>query len=181
MNIKGIYEGISKAIKATKGGELKVHAIIEDEIEHASGAGAAFVWQSTNSDIDAGDTRLFIKNTSDMFLLLDRAIFNPANVVCSYGVGICAQTTTPAGVAVVGINMNEAFSTTTFDHVAYDDETAVVTADELFGVTVNTTQSLEVSLHGIILGKNHYVQITQLTEATSGKVSISGHFQETVE
>jgi hypothetical protein len=57
--------------------ELLVRAITESELEHSSAKqGTAFSWVSADSDIDAGDTRLFIKNTSITPLILDRATFS---------------------------------------------------------------------------------------------------------
>jgi hypothetical protein len=99
--VKGVSQsGTETQIKATQDGELEVRAIVETELEHASASGRAYAWRSTNSDIDAGDTRLFIKNTSDKFLILSYAIFEPSNVVCSYDIGVGLETTTPAGAAV---------------------------------------------------------------------------------
>ena len=82
MTIKGTYKGTPKSIAATEDNELIVRAITEEEIEHASGKGKAYVWHSANTDIDVGDTILFIKNLGDEFLIFDRVFLHPANVVC---------------------------------------------------------------------------------------------------
>jgi hypothetical protein len=178
MGIKGLNtNGADSAIKATLDGELQVRAIGESELEHASANGRAFCWVSANTDIDAGDTRLFIKNTSDKFLVLSRAIFNPANVVCNWHIGIGADTTTPTGTSITATNMNQQFTNASEDYLAYDDETAVADATLMFPVTTNTTDSQEIPLDGVILGKNHYIQINQETESTSGQVAVFGHFE----
>jgi hypothetical protein len=178
MSIKGLSKKNAEvAIHATEDGELQVRAIVESELEHASTRGDSYCWPSADSDIDAGDTRLFIKNTSDKFLVLSRAVFSPANVACKYDIGVGALTTTPTGTTVTAVNMNQKFTTQSEDYVAYDDETAVADAAKMFGVMVNTTNSLEVPLDGIILGKNHYIQINQETESTSGQVAVFGHYE----
>lgn len=176
--VKGVSQnGTETQIKATQDGELEVRAIVESELEHASASGRAYAWRSANTDIDAGDTRLFIKNTSDKFLVLSYATFGPANVVCSYNIGIGSETTTPAGTAITATNLNGTV-TVSESYLAYDDETAVVDADPIVTVTVSTTQSYRQELDAYILGKNQYLQINQETESTSGQVTVFGHFEE---
>ncbi|MDC0637466.1 hypothetical protein OAP25_02075 [Flavobacteriaceae bacterium] len=176
--MKGVNEnGNETQIKATQDGKLEVRAIVETELEHASAKGRAYAWSSANSDIDAGDTRLFIKNTSDKFLIFSYATFTPANVVCTYDLGIGAATTTPAGTTVSAVNLNGTV-TVSESYTAIDDETAVVDAARLMSVTTNTTESYRVELDGVILGKNQYLQINQETESTSGRVTVFGHFEE---
>lgn len=181
MIVKGNNEGTPIQIKATSKGELQTIAIVESELEHASESGEAFAWPSLNSDIDAGDTRLFIKNTGDKILKLSHAEFNPANVACTYDIGIGNATTTPTGTVVNAVNLNQIESSKTEDYLAYDDETAVADATKMFGVTVNTTDSKRIDLQGIILGKGHYIQINQETESTSGQVTVFGLYEDGIE
>lgn len=176
--VKGIAQnGTETQIKATQDGELEVRAITETELEHASAFGRAYAWRSSNSDIDAGDTRLFVKNTSDKYLILSYAIFEPSNVVCSYDIGIGNDTTTPTGTVVTGTNINGTV-TVAESYLAYDDETAVADATPIVSYTVNTTESLRAELDGFILGKNQYIQINQETESTSGRVTLFGHYED---
>jgi hypothetical protein len=178
--VKGINKnGNETQIKSTVDGELQVRAIVESELEHAAARGDAYSWRSQNSDIDAGDTRLFIKNTSDKFLVFSYAIFTPANVVCTYDMGIGSDTTTPAGTQVTATNLNGTI-TVAESYLAYDDETAVADATPILSVTTNTTESYRIELDGVILGKNQYFQINQETESTSGRVTAFGHFEEEV-
>jgi hypothetical protein len=164
-------------IKATKGKELEVRAITEQLLEHASSKGLAYCWSSSDSDIDAGDTRLFIKNTSDKYLVFDYAIINFGNVACKYDFGHGQATTTPSGTAVTAGALN-ATVTVQESYIAYDDETAVADATRLFTVSVNTTSDTYLPLIGVILGKNQYLQINQETESTSGRVNVWGRFEE---
>lgn len=178
MIIRGNAGGVATQIKSTKAGELEVIAITETELEHHSALGESFAWPSLNTDINSGDTRLYIKNTGSKFLVLSHAEFNPANVVCSYDIGIGSEVTTATGTTVTAVNINQIESSKTEGYIAWDDETAVADATKMFGVTTNTTESKEVSLRGIILGKGHYIQINQETESTSGQVTVFGFFAD---
>ena len=176
--VKGVSNsGTETQIKATSDGELEVRAIVETELEHASANGRAYAWRSNNGDIDAGDTLLLVKNTSDKFLILSYATFTPANVVCTYDIGIGAETTTPTGNAIVATNLNGIVSVSE-SYLAYDDETAIADATPIVSVTTSTTESYRVELDGFILGKNQYIQINQETESTSGRVTLFGHFED---
>ena len=176
--VKGVNKnGNETQINSTMDGELEVRAIVETELEHASSKGDAYAWRSANTDIDAGDTRLFIKNTSDKYLILSYAIFTPANVVCTYDIGIGSDTTTATGTEVTATNLNGTI-TVTESYQAYDDETAVADATPIVSVTVSTTESYRLDLDGYIIGKNQYLQINQETESTSGRVTVFGHFEE---
>tara|TARA_R110000751_G_scaffold107792_1_gene204294 strand:- start:215 stop:769 length:555 start_codon:yes stop_codon:yes gene_type:complete len=175
--VKGISgNGTETQIKATQDGELEVRAIVETELEHASANGRAYAWRSANTDIDAGDTRLFIKNTSDKFLVLSYGTFDPSNVVCSYDIGIGNATTTATGTSITATNLNGTVAVAE-SYIAFDDETAVADAAPIVSYTVGTTASMRCELDGFILGKNQYLQINQETESTSGRVTIFGHFE----
>ncbi len=176
-----IEDGKGRAFKAEVNAEqqLVVRAITEEEIEHASATlGSAFSWDSTELDINTGDTMLFVKNTGDVPLVLDRALINGSNVICTWTLLIGSATTTPAGGAeVVGVNLNETFSSQLADAVARSDETAVADGSIIARAKTPVTNTIEMNLHGIILGKGHYIQFNQITESTSGSVVLIGHFE----
>tara|TARA_R110000868_G_scaffold142824_1_gene360343 strand:- start:1272 stop:1826 length:555 start_codon:yes stop_codon:yes gene_type:complete len=177
FSIKGKHNGTPVDIKSTEDGELQVRSINETLIEHASSQGLAYCWSSSDSDIDAGDTRLFIKNTSDKFLVFDYAIINFGNVACKYDFGIGSATTTPAGgTEITATNLNGTINIAE-SYVSRDDETAVVDATRMFTACGTTTGDTLVRLSGIILGKNQYLQINQETESTSGRVNVFGRFE----
>ena len=158
---------------------LVVRAINESEIEHASGKlGSAFSWDSGERDINATDTMLFVKNTGDIPLILDRATINGSNAICTWTIGIGSATTTPTGTTVTGVNMNQKFASDLPNAIASYDEGAVATAATLDRVKTPIDNSIQHDLHGIILLKNHYVQFTQITESDSGSVILIGHFEE---
>ncbi|MCH8748171.1 hypothetical protein IH781_00315 [Patescibacteria group bacterium] len=173
-----IEDGKGRGFKAevNASNELVVRAIQEAEIEHASDDGEAYAWHAPIRDIDTGDTFLFVKNLSSEPLHLNRLVIAGSNVICQWNIGIGSATTTPAGTSVVGVNMNQQFSTKLADAVAFTDETAVADATVMFNVWTPITNTVDFSLNGIILGQNHYIQINQETESTSGSLTLIAHF-----
>ncbi len=177
--MKGVTTNLGAVqLKSSKKGELEVNANNQPSIQHFSRSGKSYSWRSADTDIDAGDTRLFIKNTGDDFLVITHAVFGPANVVCRWDVGIGSLTTTPTGTVVAAVNLNQNHSTQLPSYLAFDDETAVADATPMLTVATSTVESKEVPLNGIILGKNHYIQINQETESTSGQVTVFGYFAD---
>lgn len=176
-----IEDGKGRAYKAEVNAEqeLVVRAITEEEIEHASAIlGSAYSWDSTELDINATDTMLFVKNTGDVPLVLDRATINGSNAICFWTILIGSATTTPAGGAVVtGVNLNQTFSAQAADAVARSDETAVADGSIIDRVKTPIDNTIQHDLHGVILGKGHYVQFNQITESDSGSVVLFGHFE----
>ena len=157
--------------------ELVVRAITEQEIEHASAKlGSAYAWDSTELDIDAGDTMLYVRNDSDTPLICDSLIVNGSNVICTWDIGIGSATTTPTGTTVTGANLNTA-SGNTAESTAYSDETAVADATVIARIKTGVSGHHVHDLTGVVIGKNHYIQINQETESTSGSVVLTGHFE----
>lgn len=167
-----------KGMDVNSEGQGVVRAITEVEIEHASGVlGTAFSWDSGERDIDAGDTMLFVKNTGDVPLILDRMTVNGSNVICTWEIYIGALTTTPSGTGVTPTNLNEVFATKAAESTSFYDETAVANGSLVERIKTAVSEAKQWDMHGIILGKNHYIQINQLTESTSGSIVLLGHFE----
>ena len=157
--------------------ELVVRAIVESEIEHASAIlGSAFSWDSTELDIATGGTMIFVKNTGDIPLILDRASIVGSNVICTWTILIGADTTTPTRTTVTPVNIHPTFSTTPATAVSFSDETAVSDGSLIDRIKTAVNDSRQITLTGIILGKNQYVQFNQITESTSGSIVLFGHF-----
>lgn len=182
MALKAKHDNREIDLQATDDGDLIVRAVNETLIKHQSVKGRAFCWPSLDTDIDAGDTRIILRNTSDDFLVLQYALVNPGNVDCIYHVGIGNSTIAlSGGTAITAINMNEITSTTTFDYDAMDDDTAIADATLMFPFKIPDVASsgfVRLPLDGIILGKNMFIQINQETESTSGQISIFGVFEK---
>ena len=156
--------------------ELVTRSITEKELEHASSLGAAYTWDSTEKDIDAGDTMLFVQNLSSTPLILDEVVINGSNVICTWTIHIGSDGTTPTGTVVTGINSNRRFQSDAADATAFSDETAVSDGDIIGRVKTPIDNTICVDLTGIILDRNHYIQITQVTESTRGSAILTGHF-----
>jgi len=169
--------GSGRLAKVNAENELVVRAITENELEAASEKGESYSWHAAAADIDTTDTMLFIKNLSDTALHLERLILGGSNVICDWTVGIGAASTTPTGTLITPVNLNESFASKVPDAIAYSDETAVATAATLDAYWTPITNTMKFSLSGIILGKNHYVQVTQITAGTGGSASIFGHYE----
>ncbi len=175
-----IEDGTGRGFKAEVNDEFELvtRAITEEEIVHASGEGNSFSWDSTELDIAANGTMLFVKNLDSTPLILDRVTINGSNVICFWTVLIGATTTTPSGVTVTGVNLNEVFSSNTADVTSVSNETAVADGAIVDRVKTPIDNTLQHDLHGIILGKGHYVQFNQVTESDSGSIILFGHFEE---
>lgn len=157
--------------------ELVCRAVTEPEIEHSSSLGRAYAWDSTELDIDIGDTMLFVQNTSDTPLVLDSLIINGSNVICTWDVGIGTATTTATGTTVTGVNLNTGFEGLAAEANAFSDETAVADASVIVRIKTGVSGHHVHSLTGAILRKNHYIQINQETESTSGSAILVGHYE----
>jgi len=182
MAMKAKHNGRDVDLQATDDGDLITRSVNETLIKHQSILGRSFCWPSLDTDIAAGATRIILRNTSDDFLVLEYALVNPSNVDCVWHVGIGQSTIALSGGTVItAINMNEIFSTTTFDYDAMDNDTAIADATLMFPFKTTDAASsgfLRLPLNGIILGKNMFIQINQETESTSGQISIFGVFEK---
>lgn len=171
----GKGRGFKQAVNAEN--QAVTRSITETELEHGSSLGNAYSWDSTELDIDAGDTMLYVRNDSDTPLVLDRLIVNGSNVICTWDVNIGAVTTTPTGTTVTGVNQNRTFASTLADATAFSDETAVADGDTVARIKTAVSGHHVHDMDGLILGKNHYLQVNQETESTSGSVILIGHFE----
>ena len=169
-------KGSGRKAEVNSENELVTRSIIEKEIEHASINGDAYSWDSTEKDIDAGDTMLFIQNLGSTPLILDRATINGSNVVCTWTIHIGSLSTTPSGTLIGSVNSNRKFQSDAADAIAYADETALADGDIVDRVKTPIANTVVVDLTGLILDRNHYIQFTQVTESTSGSVVVYGHF-----
>ena len=159
--------------------ELVTRSVIESELEHASSQGKAFSWTSDAVAWTANDTIIYLRNDSSTPLILDRvSIPGDATGRTDYSIRVGAASTTPTGTtAILGTNLNETFSTTLAESTSISDETAVADGSIIDWFTVAPLGSEQHNLDGIILGKNHYIQINIESASTDAtRVSLVGHF-----
>ena len=159
--------------KVTPDGHAVSRAVTEEHIIQAAYKGDAYSWVSATGDIDTGDTRLYVRNNSPTPLILDRLTVNGSNVICEWTILKGEASTTPSGTAVTGVSL---YTGADADATAFDDETAVADGSIIDRVWTPITNTIQHSLKGIILRKNQYIQINQITESTTGSVTLFGHY-----
>ncbi len=166
-----------KGAEVSPQGHLVTRAVFESELEHESAEnGFAYAWDSTELDIAAADSMLYVKNTGDMPLHLEYVQINGSNTVCTWTIQIGALTTTPSGNTVTGVNLNQIFSGLPAQATSISNETAVA-AGAIVGRVKTAIDGHHIHpMAGVILGKDHYVQIVQITESTRGSVTLVGHY-----
>lgn len=168
-------KGTGNRAQVDSSNRLSVKAITEPELEQASEDGNAYIWISQNLDIDAADTLLLVKNTSDKDLHIHHITFSSGNVATRYEVHIVTADITPAGTTVTGFNMNTG-SAKVADAISKSDETANTQGTVIYDITLLATTNLTLFTLGIILAKNISIGVDQVTESTSGNITIVGHF-----
>ena len=174
MQITGA-SGVAAGV--TPQNELKALTRSKTGIEAAALRGDAFVWNSIEADIDAGDTMLFVRNDSIRPLHLDRLEICGSNVACTHDLGLGKATTTPTGTAVTSVNLNPKFGNES-QSTAFGDETAVADATVFGRAKTLATEHLTYSLRGIVLERGAYIQINQETESTTGSCSVYGYYED---
>lgn len=159
-------------------GQLVTKSIVEAELEEASERGLAFSWYTGDQNIDINDTLIFVKNTGStplhlILLTLNGDSTNPM----IYDLGLGSETTPPAGGTVItAVNLNQIFTSDPPEAVARTDETAVADATVFKRVKMLADVDKDVSLVGVILGRNHYIQINCETEPAAVSATIIGHY-----
>ena len=159
-------------------GQLITKSIVEAELEEASERGLAFSWYTGNQNIDINDTLLFVQNTGSDPLHLVRLVLNGDSTnPMIYDIGLGSETTTPAGgTLLTAININHIFSSVLPDAIARTDETAVADAIAYTRIKMLADVDRVVSMVGVILGKNHYIQINCETEPAAVSATLVGHY-----
>ena len=181
--IKGIHNGTETNIKATFDGDLIVRAVTEEEIEHSAATGEAFAFHVTEAAIDTTDTVLFLRNDDDAILVLDRATFGTdVAEPMTWQVCLGNATTTPAGgSAITPTNLYQTYSGKTFENICRTDETSVaqgtIVEEHRLGSDVVGSNSKTVGLHGILLGKGHYVQFDIVGTTPVVGMTLWGHWE----
>lgn len=159
--------------------ELVTRAVTESLIQHASiERGDAYAWDSTELNIDAGDTMLFVKNTGTSVLVIDRVVFSGSDVVCTWTMRMGNGTPDPTGTEVIPTNLNQTFSNKPAMAVAFSDETALADGLVIGRVKTGIDGHHDHDATGTVLGQDHWIQVNQDTESIRGSVIIKGHFEK---
>jgi len=157
--------------------QLVVSAITSTELEHESESnGQAYSWTTDSIDIDAGDTVLLIKNTSDTNLHID-TITMSGKGVASWVVHLPTSEVTLAGNTITGVNLNTS-SSNVADAGARSDETNNVQGNILYSIHILSSDVVTVNLDGLILGKNKSIGVDQTENLERASATFRGHYQD---
>ena len=169
----------NRAAEVNSESELVVRAITEPEIEHASGKlGTAYSWYSGERDTPAAGTMLWLRSDSDIPLILDKVFINgDDSAVTVWEIAIGDVAATAAGTAITGVNLNRSHKSDLADATAFAIETGHAQGDVLMTVNTITSGHTTIDLTGVILLKNHFIQIDTVTNNDTGSATIFGHFE----
>ena len=165
--------------KVNKEGQALSFSVTQSEIEHESEqGGSAYNWHSLKVDIDAADTVLLLKNTSDTHLHIERIWISNGGLAAEYQIHLPTTEVTPTGgTLVTGTNINTT-SSNVADAVARSDETNNVQGNILHIVFMATNVTVGIQIPGLILGKNKSVGIDVVDNVVESAATITGHYED---
>ena len=164
--------------KVNKDGQALTLAISQTELEHESEhSGAAYNWTSDTISIDANDTVLLIKNTSDKHLHINSLEISNGSTASEYTVHLPTTEVTVTGVTVTGTNLNTANSNVA-NASAASDETNNTQGNVLETIYLAVDRSETINLDGLILGKNKSIAVDVVATVTETSATIIGHFED---
>lgn len=176
-----IKDGKGKGFEAEVTGEnqLSVRAVVIPEIEHESEEnGQAYNWSSDLVNIDANDTVLLVKNTSDNRLHIDSVSVNNGSTASEFTVHLPTTEVTPTGgTLVTGTNLNTA-SSNVADAVARSDEENNTQGNVIATRWLSVDSGERIPTPGLILGKNKSVAVDVVETTTEVAATIIGHYED---
>ena len=177
--------GTGRKVGVSLDNRLETTTVTEPRLAHESKKHEnSYSWTSVSADIDAGDTALWVANTSTTKDLHISSIYVWADVATQFKIHVPAYPATPAGTAVVGNNLNRT-SGVLAEALAYTDESAnafsaanvILTlrnnevGTDQFGVLHDFSGSL-------ILGYRNAVAVDIIAESGAFECTIFGYFED---
>lgn len=177
MRIEGIQPGQAgvNEVKVNNKGELVTKAINESSFESSSEEGKSFNWSSGIIDIDAGDTVLLLKNTSDIPLHVESITIWNGSVASQYQIHLPSDEVTVTGTTVAGTNLNTGRSEVA-DASAASDETDNTQGIVIFTPMLAVDKNKTINTVGLILAKNKSVAIDVVEDTAESGVTIRAHY-----
>lgn len=175
-----IEDGKGTGFKAevNKEQQLVVKAITQSELEHESEQnGAGYNWSSGTIDIDAADTVLLVKNTSDTPLHIECIKISNGALASEYTIHLPTTEVTPTGTAVTGTNLNTG-SSKVADADAKSDETNNSQGNIIKTVYLAVDSEHPEETPGLILAKNKSVAVDVVANTAESAVTIIGHYAD---
>ena len=162
--------------KVNSKGEALTAAVTETLFERSSEDRKAFNWSSGIIDVDATDTVLLLKNTSDIPLHVESITIWNGSTASQYQVHLpITEVTTPTGTAVAGTNLNVGNPDVT-DAIAKSDESTNTQGTLIFTPMMAIDSDAVINTVGLILPKNKSVGIDVVDETTESGVTIRAHY-----
>ncbi len=176
-----IEDGKGKGNRAAVNTEqqLAVAAVTQSELEHESEEnGTAYNWSSDLVDIDANDTVLLVKNTSDTPLHIECIKIANGAIASEYTVHLpTAEVTLSGGTVVTGTNLNTA-SSNVADALSRSDEEGNTQGNVIATIWAAVDSNHSVETPGLILGKNKSVGVDVVVDTAESACSIIGHYAD---
>lgn len=159
--------------------QLVVSATITTELEHESEAnGAAYNWSSDIVSIDAADTVLLVKNTSDTPLHIEYVEVANGVTASEYTLHLpTAEVTLSGGSVVTGTNLNTG-SSNVAEAQSRSDEEGNTQGNVIGTVWLAVDRHYKFLTPGLILGKNKSIGIDVIATTIETAATIVGHFED---
>jgi len=175
-----IEDGKGKGFKAGVNEEhqLLTAAVTQSELEHESEEnGSGYNWSSDLINIDANDTVLLVKNTSDTPLHIECVKIANGSTASEFTVHLPTTEVTVTGTTVTGTNLNTG-SSNVAEATGASDETNNSQGNVIGTVWLGVDASKDVETPGLILGKNKSVAVDVVEATTEVAATIIGHFAD---
>lgn len=178
MTIIDDGKGTGNKAQVNSENQLVVAAVTQKEIEHESEEnGAAYNWSTDLVNIDANDTVLLVKNTSDTPLHVECVKVSNGSTASEFTVHLPTTEVTVTGVTVTGTNLNTA-SSNVADASAASDETNNTQGNVLLTQWLAVDKGFTFETPGLILGKNKSLAIDVVEATTEVACTIIGHYAD---
>jgi hypothetical protein len=154
---------------------LKVYSTTEKEISHESETNKRAYTFTHSYDYDAGDTIIWLKNTSSLYNLIIERVGLASDTTTKF-ISHFPNGTTPAGTEITGTQLNRS-SNNSADVQCYGDETGNTQGViEVQGIIpANTTIILPYD-GSVVLGPNDEFAFDFVTAGTLGMATIRAYF-----
>jgi len=175
-----IEDGKGRGFKAAVNSEqqLTVAAVTQGELEHESEEnGQGYNWSTDLVNIDANDTVLLVKNTSDTPLHVECIKIANGSTASEFTVHLPTTEVTVTGTTVTGTNLNTAKTNVAEASVA-SDETNNSQGNVIGTVWLAVDASKDIETPGLILGKNKSVAVDVVEATTEVAATIIGHYAD---
>lgn len=172
-------KGTGNRAEVNKENQLVVKATTQSELEHESEeSGSAYNWSSDIVSIDAADTVLLVKNTSDTPLHIEHIEIANGVTASEYTVHLpTSEVTLSGGSVVTGTNLNTG-SSNVADALSRSDEEGNTQGNVIATVWLAVDRNVRIDLDGLILGKNKSIGIDVVATTIETAATIVGHYED---